>query len=502
MTKVFISSTSADLQSYRLRAIKVCNILGLQPIAMEFFGTRNKKPVDLIQELVSESDIYLGIFAHRYGYIPEDETRSMTHIEFDTATSLGIPRLCFLVDPVYPWDISNIDFKYKDQLDALKAEIDKDLTRSTFTTEDDLQAKILQALVQVAETKSNPESNSRIFFTTNIPATSAIGRDQDVNAIVSKFIPRENAVSPIVVTGWPGVGKTTLVSLLAFNPLVQSTFPNGVLRIEVGETPDTIHILRQLARLLNLETSAHRTDELTYIVSTHLTKSRYLIILDDVWNHIHALPLIEATKVTQILITTRFQDVAESLIANPAQQKYHLDVLSDEGAMQLLESITYDFVTEMLEFATQLIEDIEHLPLAIIVAGKLLRQRMKFGNDAVIEILDAIREGRILQEKSPPDRYQRELGDIPTVQFLIGQSVNYLNEDEQIAFASLGAFAPKPARFDLNALNAIWLTKNPADMAQRLLNRGLLEFVPELNRYQMHALLVQYARRMLDGEGE
>ncbi len=46
----------------------------------------------------------------------------------------------------------------------------------------------------------------------------------------------------------------------------------------------------------------------------------------------------------------------------------------------------------------------------------------------------------------------------------------------------------------------VWQVDNPKSIVRQLVDRGLLEFVPELNRYQMHALLVMLAKSLLTKE--
>lgn len=496
MQKIFISSTSDDLKSYRQSAIDICNRLGLQPIAMEFFPATDKTPVQLCRDLVAQSDVYLGLIAHRYGHIPDGETRSMTHIEFDEATRRGIPRLCFVVDPAYAWNPMYIEHENRDKLDAFKAEIDTLLTRNTFTTEADLATQIIHALVEHLRLARPPEDGSRTLFKTNITTTPIIGREQDIQTIKKRL----NSAPRLVIRGWPGVGKTTLVGALAYDEELQGIFTHGILKLEVGETPDVLHLLRQLARELGMTDAPTALDELGASFSAFFRQHDYLIIVDDVWETDSALAILDVLAPAATIVTTRFKDVAEGLVMNPAQQVYPLDVLSPEGAKALLTFISPDFVQSMPTEAETLIDTIERLPLAIIVAGRLIHQRMPFGEAEVKKVLDTIEDGRLLQEKAPPDRYQRELGEIPSVQYLIAQSVKYLDDEAQLAFASLGGMAPKPALFSLEDMRGIWLTSNVVPVVEKLLDRGLLEFVPERNRFQMHALIAMYARKILYGD--
>jgi hypothetical protein len=67
---VFVSSTFLDLRDHRQLVLDVILRLGMQPLAMEFFGADPSEPKDLLRREVEACDIFIGIYAHRYGYIP------------------------------------------------------------------------------------------------------------------------------------------------------------------------------------------------------------------------------------------------------------------------------------------------------------------------------------------------------------------------------------------------------------------------------------------------
>lgn len=66
-------------------------------------------------------------------------------------------------------------------------------------------------------------------------------------------------------------------------------------------------------------------------------------------------------------------------------------------------------------------------------------------------------------------------------------------------FAHLGAFAPKPATFDAEAMKAVWLADDPKPTIRTLVDRGLLEPSSQ-GRFWMHAILVKHAQSFLIDE--
>jgi hypothetical protein len=61
----------------------------------------------------------------------------------------------------------------------------------------------------------------------------------------------------------------------------------------------------------------------------------------------------------------------------------------------------------------------------------------------------------------------------------------------------LGAFAPKPATFDLEAMRVVWDVDDPIPTVRRLVDRGLLAPIVSQGRFQMHAVLVKHAQALL-----
>lgn len=110
INRVFVSSTSVDLADYRKRVQDVIRQLGAVDISMEHFGARDERPREECLRLVrEESDLFVGIYAHRYGYVPKSDEKSITELEYDTATLVKIPRFIYIIDENTAWKPSFID---------------------------------------------------------------------------------------------------------------------------------------------------------------------------------------------------------------------------------------------------------------------------------------------------------------------------------------------------------------------------------------------------------
>jgi hypothetical protein len=234
-------------------------------------------------------------------------------------------------------------------------------------------------------------------------------------------------------------------------------------------------------------------------VRTLLKDKRALLIVDDIWDDNAAVPFKVGGAQCAMLITTRFGDVARQLATTP-NDVYLLGTLSDEKGLELLQQLAANVTEQYAAESRQLVTDLEGLPLALRVAGRLLEGEHSSGFD-VRESFRLLRESsELLKAKAPDDRFDPHTGTTPTVGLLLKKSTDRLDAETRDCFAFLGAFAPKPATFDLDAMKGVWLTDNPTPIARKLVDRGLLEFIPSLGRYWMHAVLVTHAQTLLEEE--
>jgi hypothetical protein len=141
--KIFLSSTYVDLIEYRQAATEALERLNQQVGRMEIFGARPVEPSDACLSEIGDCDLFVGIYAHRYGYIPDGSMVSITEAEFRHARKLNKPIFCFVVEVNYPWPPEMIENEPgRTMLTALKAEISSSIVRDTFTTPDNLAYKI------------------------------------------------------------------------------------------------------------------------------------------------------------------------------------------------------------------------------------------------------------------------------------------------------------------------------------------------------------------------
>jgi hypothetical protein len=325
-----------------------------------------------------------------------------------------------------------------------------------------------------------------------------IGREgavEDIKQLLGYTKKSSNETNITVVRGWPGVGKTSLVGVIGRDPEIAKTFPQGVLWTSLEQSPNVLSEMARWGRALGTDEilKAPTPKEATAQLAALLRHRRMLLIVDDVWDRAHAVPFTEILgENCALLVTTRMTSVAENLTTND-ERVYVLPVLTVEDSLKLLRILVPAIVEQYQDECRELVRDLECLPLALHVAGALLRSEAKFGW-GVTDLLKEIREeARLMPEPAPNDRIEGE--KIPTVSALLMKSTNKLDEFTRECFAYLGAFAPKPATLDLAAMKAVWDVKDARPLVRKLVDHGLLEPVGD-ERFQMHRILVDHAKSL------
>src|SRR5579872_7333674 len=143
---VMVSSTARDLPAHRDEAMDACLRQDTFPAMMEHLPASDAEAIGTSLEMVDEADIYLGIFAHRYGYMPKGHTISVTEMEYDRAVERGIPRLIFLMDKAHPINIDDVEMgEGAVRLKAFKERLQTGNIVNFFKSPIELRAQIIQA---------------------------------------------------------------------------------------------------------------------------------------------------------------------------------------------------------------------------------------------------------------------------------------------------------------------------------------------------------------------
>lgn len=330
-----------------------------------------------------------------------------------------------------------------------------------------------------------------------------IGRDNDLKQLKQRLGISSEVTGPTrievltAIRGWPGVGKTTLAAELAHDQDVKTLFPDGVLWASLGQQPSLFGELVAWGRALGVPeiTQARTIEEASNLLRGRLRSERYLLIVDDAWKPEHVAPFNIGGSGCALLITTRLPEVSRAIAPSP-EDIYILGILREADGLKLLRALAPEVVTDHEEASRELINDLEGLPLAIQVAGRLLYKEASYGF-GVTQLLAEIREGaKLIEAQAPVDRIEIARETTPTVAALLNKSTDLLDESTLDRFAYLGVFAPKPATFDAEAMKDVWEEDDPKPTIRALIDRGLLE-PSRQRRYWMHAILVAHAKSFL-----
>lgn len=120
---------------------------------MEVFCAQPDTPHDVCMREIERCTHFVGIYAHRYGSIPDGEESSLIELEFNRAEQKNLPIFAFLLDSSYEWPEEFIENEPgRTKLQEFKSRIDSTVTRETFTTQDNLAMKAATSIIRYLNT--------------------------------------------------------------------------------------------------------------------------------------------------------------------------------------------------------------------------------------------------------------------------------------------------------------------------------------------------------------
>lgn len=167
MAKIYLSSTFSDLEMHRASVYRALRKMRHDVVSMEDYAATGRPPLEKCLADVAACDVYVGLLAFRYGYVPPDEEQSITELEFRCAQSSGKTCLLFLMAEDAPVPANMVD-RDRTAVDRLRAEVQRDFVVQYFRTPDDLAAAVSVAVAnalaapgerdQAGRVKPDPES--------------------------------------------------------------------------------------------------------------------------------------------------------------------------------------------------------------------------------------------------------------------------------------------------------------------------------------------------------
>jgi Domain of unknown function (DUF4062)/NACHT domain len=145
MVRVYVSPTFEDLRECRDKVRLVLQQLRHIDVAMETYVAEPERPLEKCLDDVAASDLYVGIFAWRYGYVPPGRDRSITELEYRSAIEHHKDCLIFLLDEDAPWPPKHVD-EDKRRVRQLRSELSEQHICSLFRTSDQLASLVSSAV--------------------------------------------------------------------------------------------------------------------------------------------------------------------------------------------------------------------------------------------------------------------------------------------------------------------------------------------------------------------
>lgn len=158
MKRVYISSTYKDLVDYRSAAHAAIRKMGHEVLCMEDYVAKDERTDERCMNDAASCDIYIGIFAWRYGFVPMNHNpqhKSITELEYRAAVeSDKTTVLVFLLAEDVPWlrdmmDSSTGENERGKRIQDLHDEL-KTRSPTLFRSPDDLATQVVAAVYQSA----------------------------------------------------------------------------------------------------------------------------------------------------------------------------------------------------------------------------------------------------------------------------------------------------------------------------------------------------------------
>ncbi len=510
--RVFLSSSLGELAAEREAARAAIEWLRLTPVMFEL-GARPHPPRELYRAYLEQSDVFVGIYWQRYGWVAPGETISGLEDEYRLAGEW--PRLLYLKSPAPDREA---------RLTELVEEFESDgaVSYKRFSDPDELAELLANDLaVMLSERFERPaqpaamdgahdtQPTNALARSRNpppVPLTETLGRTEEIETVVALLA---RGVRLVTLTGPGGVGKTRLAIEVALDVARVSEWEGSVQFIPLAAVSDPAFVMRTIADRLAVKVDGALAagDAL----ADYLERRAALLVLDNFEQVVQAGPdlvrLLERCPHVQMLVTSRHllrvsgehdvpvRSLALPDVSQPAAQ------LAGEPAVRLFVdraravAPTFELGTDNAAAVASLCARLDGLPLAIELAAARVRL---LSPAALLERLD---EQLDLLSGGHADLPERQR----TLRNTIEWSHQLLDDAERAVFARLSGFA---GGWTLEAAEAVCdddLTPPVLDVVASLLDKSLVTMSDDAGagpRLSMLETVRAFAAEQLAARGE
>jgi predicted ATPase len=379
--RVFVSSTLSELADERAAVAEAISTLRLTPVLFEL-GARPHPPRELYRAYLEQSDIFIGLYWERYGWIGPDMDISGLEDEFRLSGSL--PRLLYVKSPAPAREA---------RLTAMIELLQREGTESyrSFATADELAQLVRDDLALLlserftAVPESHTDETAPIVRSLPVPSTSLIGREQAVDE-VTKLLD-EPEVRLVTLTGPGGIGKTRLA--IAVGEGLHHRFGQGAVFLPLASITQPQLVMPRIAEALGV--SVQGSGRAVDSIVESLGDAPTLLLLDNLEQVVEVAPeldeLLRRCPGMQILATSRTvlrlraerEYPVRPLTVPDLVERPPLELLASLPAVQLFvdraRAVRYDFELDdgnALAVAA-ICRRLDGLPLAIELAAARVR---------------------------------------------------------------------------------------------------------------------------------
>ena len=291
--RVFVSSTLDELALERAAAREAITQLRLTPVLFEL-GARPYPPRELYRAYLAQSDIFIGLYWQRYGWVAPG--MHISGLEDEYQLSGDKPRLIYLKAPAPARELG-----LQGLLDRIRTE--EVASYQKFSTPEELRERIANDLAQLlterfARTPQTP-ADARLA-PLPVLRSRLIDREQEL-AQARALLERED-VGLVTLTGPGGVGKTRLALEVAVELAPQ--FAVGVAFIQLASLTDPTLLVPTVARALGLSEADNER------LLEYLRPREVLLVLDNTEQLIAATAPLAAQALSvaprlKLLVTSR-----------------------------------------------------------------------------------------------------------------------------------------------------------------------------------------------------
>src|SRR5215468_10420029 len=291
--RVFVSSTLEELAPERGAARAAIEQLRLAPVMFES-GARAHPPQEVYRAYLAQSDIFVGIYWQRYGWVGPG--MSISGLEDELRLAAGMPRLLYVKARA-----PGMEPGLSQMLEAIRAEGTTAYKR--FTDAGELRELIASDLaMMLAERFGGPDRAAR-WPAIPSPVSALVGRDADVAEVTRMLTAPGSRL--VVLTGVGGAGKTRLALAVAERP--QEQWADGAAFVDLSPVTDPRLVPDAIASALCLV--GHGRERPLDTLQRRLAGRHMLLVLDNFEQVLGAAPavadLLERAPGLRVLVTSR-----------------------------------------------------------------------------------------------------------------------------------------------------------------------------------------------------